>query len=153
MASAIFNAIKLSLLRAPKHPDYEADMGQHEFTYSLYPHQFSVTEGGTIEEANRLNLPAVSVKGNLAVQGSLVKLDNKNVQIDVIKKAEDEECLVVRMHECRGGRCVANISSDYALKQIIPCNLLEHNIGEAKETSQAELTFRPFEIKTLKLYF
>lgn len=147
------NAIKLSLLRAPKYPDYEADMGRHEFTYSLYPHLLSVTDGGTIEEANRLNLPAVSVKGEFAVKGSLVKLDNSNVQIDVVKKAEDEDCLIVRMHECRGGRCVANLSSDCRIKQIIPCNLLEHNTGEAVAGSAAELIFRPFEIKTLKLYF
>lgn len=81
----------------------------------------------------------------------LVNLDSSDIQIDAVKKAEDEDCIIVRMHECRGGRCVANFTSDYSVKQIIPCNLLEHNIGEAVNDAKCELVFRPFEIKTLFL--
>ncbi|KAH8022840.1 hypothetical protein HPB51_006068 [Rhipicephalus microplus] len=33
------NVMRLSLLRAPKSPDPEADMGHHKFTYALMPHQ------------------------------------------------------------------------------------------------------------------
>ncbi|KAH9368692.1 hypothetical protein HPB48_004711 [Haemaphysalis longicornis] len=33
------NVLRLSLLRAPKSPDPDADMGHHHFTYALMPHQ------------------------------------------------------------------------------------------------------------------
>ena len=107
-------------------------MGEHTFTYALFPHEGAVTEGGTIEEAVRLNLPAQVVNGRITEQRRLVKISGsqtfsagqkdemdssragknssvmgktalcaaRSVQIDAIKKAEDEDCLIVRMHEC-----------------------------------------------------
>ncbi len=146
------HVIKLSLLRAPKHPDTHADMGEHDITYSLYPHMGSVTEGGTIEAANQLNLPAQVVNGAFADVRSIVKVSDSSIQIDVVKKAEDEDCLIVRMHECHGGRCVTTFTSEYPVKQFVPCNLLEHTTGDGVDDASMELVFKPFEIKTFKLY-
>ncbi len=39
------NVLRLSLLRSPTWPDPETDQGQHEFTYSLYPHGGTWREG------------------------------------------------------------------------------------------------------------
>ena len=147
------NAMKLSLLRAPKYPDIKADMGEHDMTYSLYPHLDTVACGGTIEEANRLNLPAQVVSGEFVDTRRIVTNLASNIQIDAIKKAEDEDCLIVRMHECKGGRSVTEFSSEYPVKRIVPCNFLEHSSGEEISGSKIELVFKPFEIKTLKLYF
>ena len=147
------NAMKLTLLRAPKHPDTHADMGEHDFTYALYPHMGSLVEGGTIEAANELNLPAQVVCGAFADSRCIAKVSDASVQIDVVKKAEDEECIVVRMHECRGGRSKVTLSSEYPVKKMVPCNLLEHDVDEAMDGASAELVFKPFEIKTFKFYF
>lgn len=147
------NAMKLSLLKSAKYPDTEADMGEHEFTYALYSHVGAVTEGGTIEEANRLNLPAQILKGAFTDSRSIVKLSSDCVQIDAVKKAEEEECLIVRMHECRGSQSQVRLSSEYPIKQIAPCNLLEHTNGETIDGASVEFKIRPFEIKTFKLYF
>lgn len=146
------NVMRLSLLKSAKYPDTEADMGAHDFTYSLYPHTGSVTEGGTIEAANQLNLPAQILSGTFTDTRSLVTLSGNGVQIDAIKKAEDEDCLIVRMHECRGGRQTVTVSSELPVQKFVPCNLLEHNCGEELEGNTIDLTFRPFEIKTYKLY-
>ena len=146
------NAIKLSLLRAPKWPDTHADMGEHDFTYALYPHMGSVVEGGTIEEANRLNLQAQVVCGAFTDTRSIAKVSDASVQIDVVKKAEHEDCIVVRMHECRGGRCKVTFASEYPVKRMVPCNLLEHDVDEAIEGPSTVLVFKPFEIKTFKIY-
>lgn len=146
------HAMKLSLLRAPKHPDIAADMEEHEITYALYPHFDSVTAGGTIEEANRLNLPAQIVGGAWKDNRRLVVVSDSCVQIDAVKKAEEESCLVVRLHECRGGQGKVTLSSEYPVKKIVPCNLLEHDTGDAVEGNQVSFTVRPFEIKTYKFY-
>lgn len=205
------NAMKLSLLKSAKYPDTEADMGEHEFIYALYPHEGAVTEGGTMEEACRLNAPALVVSGGFRATKRIIRVEETapatgqpgaeltpgatgqpgaeltpgaagGVQIDAVKKAEDEDCLIVRMHECRGGRRRVRISSDYPVERIVPCNLLEHDLAaegapgceagaEAKAGAEtgavlgerepgyapvsagtAELIFHPFEIKTLKIY-
>ena len=147
------NVLRLTLLKSAKYPDHTADMGEHTFTYSLYPHSGSVTAGGTIEEANRLNLPAQVICGTVADSRRLVCLDSNHVQLDVIKKAEDEDCLIVRMHECRGDRGEVSFCSEFDVKRIVPCNLLEHDVDEAVEGNRICFSIKPFEIKTFKLYF
>ena len=128
-------------------------MGEHEFTYALYSHLGTVTEGGTIEEANRMNLPAQVVQGMFVDGRKLINVSSNNVIIDAVKKAEDEDCLVVRMHECRGGRGNVTLSSEYPIKRIVPCNLIEHDCGEVIEGANVEFEIKPFEIKTFKLFF
>lgn len=147
------NAMKLSLLKSSKSPDTEADMGEHDFTYALYPHLGTVTEGGTIEEANRLNLPAQVVNGAFVDGRKLINVSSDSVIIDAVKKAEDEDCLIVRMHECRGGRSEVALTSEYPVKRIVPCNLIGHDCGEAVEGASVEFEVKPFEIKTFKLFF
>ncbi len=150
--SAKDNVMQLSLLRSTKSPDPEADMGQHEFTYALYPHIGNVSTGGTIEEANRLNIPAKTVCGVFADDRQIVRLSSQQVQLDAVKKAEDEDCIIVRIHECRGGSANVQLTSDYPVERIVPCNLLEHDCGEATVGSQVTFEMHPFEIKTFKLY-
>ncbi len=151
--SAKDNALALSLLRSPKYPDLSADMGEHTFCYSLYPHQGDHTEGGTLPAANQLNLPAQVIAGVFKEPRRPAVLTGDGVQLDAIKKAEDEDCLIVRLHECCGGRTEATLSSEFPVKKIIPCDLLERDTGEAVEAAQVHFTARPFEIKTFKLYF
>lgn len=146
------NMVKLTLLKSAKSPDYAADMGEHDFTYALYPHTGTVTDGGTIEYANRLNLPAQVVTGGLADTRKLVQVSSTDVQIDVVKKAEDEDCLIVRLHECRGGTANITLSSEYPVKKFVPCNLLEHDCGEAVEGNAVTFTTKPFQIHTYKMY-
>lgn len=146
------NAMKLSLLKSAKEPDTDADMGTHDFTYALYPHCGSVTEGGTIREANQLNLPAQAVAGAFKENRRVAVITGEGMQLDVIKKAEDENCLVVRMHECLGGSHKVTLSSEFPVKRIVPCNLLEHDCGEATEGAAVEFSVKPFEIKTYKMY-
>ena len=146
------NAIKLSLLKSAKMPDTEADMGIHEFTYTLFPHIGSLVEGGTIQASNQLNLPAQVVKGRFADSRRIVVLEGEGIQLDVVKKAENEDCMIVRLHECLGGRHKATLRSELPVVWIIPCNLLEHDCGAKIEGNVLEFVIKPFEIKTFKLY-
>ena len=81
----------------------------------------------------------------------IIQVSSDSVIIDAVKKAEDEECLIVRMHECRGGRSNVTLSSEYLVKRIVPCNLIEHNCGDAAEGSCIEFEIKPFEIITIKI--
>lgn len=145
--------MKLSLLKSAKYPDTSADMGEHDFTYALLPHAGTFLDGMVIEEANRLNLPALAVAGSTAKDSRrLVKVSTNAVLVDVVKKAEDEDCLVVRLHECHGSTVGFTLSSDFAWKKVESCNLLEEGLGETFEQQELTLSMRPFEIKTFKIY-
>lgn len=65
------NTIRLSLLKAAVYPDYEADRGEHVFTYSLFPHSGDFVEGGTVKAAAALNQPLEAVQGKLHFPGRL----------------------------------------------------------------------------------
>ncbi len=146
------HVMRLTLLKSAKYPDAAADMGEHTFTYALYPHRGSLMEGGTVEEANRLNLPAQVMAGRWKDERKIVEVSSPQVQIDAVKLAEDEDCLIVRMHECRGGQDHVIMRSQYDVSKIVPCNLLEHDCGEAVMGKRVEFVIRPFEIRTWKLY-
>lgn len=147
------NVMRLSLLKSAKDPDGEADMGEHTFTYSLYPHAEVAAIGGTIEEANRLNLPAKVVRGRSAHAASMMALSSTDVQVDAIKKAEDEDCLVIRLHECRGTRTEVTLQANFSVNRIVQCNMLEHDVSPTVEGSSIQFQLGAFESRSFKLYF
>src|SRR5438445_1784747 len=80
------SVMRLSLLRAPTHPDPGADQGFHRFTYALMPHMGDWREAGVIEAAEELN----AVYG---VPRSLVTVDTPQVRVEAIKRAEDSDAV------------------------------------------------------------
>lgn len=44
------------------------------------------------------------------------------------------------------------LSSEFPVKKLVSCNLLEHGCGEAVEGAEAVFPITPFEIKTFKMY-
>ncbi|MFC1806252.1 alpha-mannosidase, partial [Planctomycetota bacterium] len=106
------NVIRLSLLRAPKMPDPNADVGKtHTFTYSLLPHPGDF-KAGVVRRGYELNVPVIAEpvapsKGARPAAASLLSITGDNVVIDTVKKAEDDDALIVRLYEahaCRGRR-------------------------------------------------
>jgi alpha-mannosidase len=98
--------MQLSLLRSPKVPDPEADMGLHEFTYSLMPHSGDYIEAETIRRAYELNNPLkpVHVKDKMPVAKSFVSIDASNVILETMKRAEKEDATIIRFYECHNSR-------------------------------------------------
>ena len=144
------NAMKISLLKSAKYPDRQADIGIHQFTYALLPHGGNVLEGKTMEEAGDLNAPSVVFAGRKCTGTTVVEVSSPAVQIDAVKKAQKEDCLVVRVHECRGSTVKFAFSSYFAIGKMVRCNLLEESIDEC--AAEENITLRPFEICTVKIY-
>jgi len=146
--------LRLTLLKSSKMPDTECDMGEHDFTYALMPHTGTVMQGGVLEESIKLNHPVDVYAGKLREDvGRLVVIDSDSIHIDALKKAENEDCLVLRVHECRGTRQQIKITSDHDLKKFAPCNLLEEDLMPPTAGKCIETVVKPFEIKTYKLWF
>jgi alpha-mannosidase len=101
------NVLRLSLLRSPEWPDPHADEGHHEFTYSLYPHGGGWKEALTVRRGYELNykllsLPVEKHQGALAPEHSFLQVPSDNVIVTAVKKAEDENAVVVRFYEWAG---------------------------------------------------
>ncbi|MEU9207044.1 glycoside hydrolase family 38 C-terminal domain-containing protein [Streptomyces sp. NPDC048415] len=141
--------IGLSLVRAPRVPDPEADQGRHRFTYSLLP-------GASIEDAvaegYALNLP-LRVADAHGPAEPVVCVDGEGVTIEAVKLADDTSGdVVVRLYESRGGRATGTLRTAFPLAGAQLTDLLERPLAEADTDADAvPLALRPFEVQTLRL--
>ncbi|TKA11882.1 alpha-mannosidase [Actinacidiphila oryziradicis] len=144
--------VRLSLLRAPRFPDPEADQGSHRLRYSLV---VGADIADAVREGYRLNLPERSVAGSAEV-APLVTADHPAVVIEAVKLADDRSGdVVVRLYESHGGRAEAVLTAGFPLAAVEETDLLERRLPEAGEHVVADdgvrLTLRPFQILTLRL--
>jgi alpha-mannosidase len=76
---------------------------------------------------------------------------------EAVKLADDQSGdVVVRLYESRGGRAVTRLTADFAIGTATATDLLERPLSEAGPLpvtggSTVELSFRPFQILTLRL--
>ena len=143
------NEMRISLLRAPKVPDPEADMGRHEFAYAVMPHAGGWRDAGVVGEAARFETPLRWAPG-AAEPGSLFSVDDPNLVLDTVKRAEDSDALVLRLYEAHGARGTARLRVGVPFAGAVSCNLLE-DPGEPLETDGDEIVvaYRPHEIVSL----
>lgn len=141
--------MSISLLKGAIYPDPEADVGRHEFIYSLLPHEGDFVSGGVVEEAWSLNRPFEYAKGEFN-QSSLIKFESDlPVVLDVVKIAEDGNGVVVRLHEHTGSQRNVSFLPQFNYEEWAETNLLEEAIEEFKPSKTAiEFTLKPYEIKT-----
>ena len=145
------DTMRLSLLKSATDPDYSADYGTHEFTYSLYPHKEEWYNSGLEEEAFDLNSPVVVLDGASALGNeSLISFDAKNIVLDAFKKAENLEAYVLRFHEYTGRRGKINLKTGLNFDSWCEADLMENPLGEWKQTAM-EVEVKPYEIKTIML--
>ena len=147
--SAYGGTLRLSLLRAPTSPDPEADQGHHRFAYALMPHAGGWREAGVVAEARRFNQPLLWAHGS-AEPRSFAAVDDANLVLDTIKRAEDGDALVVRLYEAHGARGTATLRLGLPFTTARFANLLE-DPGEAARVDGGaiEVPYRPYEIVTL----
>ncbi len=146
------NVLRLTLLRATEYPDPFADLGDHHFTYALYPHQGTWREAETHLEAWYLNNPMIASSNLLSVdKHSLFNLSDTHVWIDAIKHAEEGDDIILRVHEYKGFRKEVTISSDYQIKFYQEVNLLEHELSPCIYEDCIKFDLKPYEIKTFKV--
>lgn len=155
------NTMSISLLRSPKSPDEHCDMGTHKFTYSLFPHLKSYQEARVIQEAQQLNAPLLCRTINAGVgRTSLFSINTSSVIIDTVKKAEDDDSLVLRLYEAYGGRSsnvVVKVDTARrgAIKSVKRVNILEEEIENVQfQGDEIHLgAFKSFELQSIKISF
>jgi len=153
------NVLRLSLLRSPEWPDPHADEGHHEFTYSLYPHGGGWKEALTIRRGYELNYKLISLpfgnhQGTLAPEHSFVQAQPDNVIVTALKRAEDENALILRFYEWAGKEGEVTIQLPPGAAAAAETDLMEKPIGNSSVHKGAvSVHTKPYEIKTIKVQF
>lgn len=150
------NVLDLCLLRSQNCPAEGGDLGNHAFTYAIYPHCGDAWDGGVIREGYCLNYPVPAYAVQRFEETSVIDpcwltMGESTVVLESIKKAEDGDRLILRFYEAAGGRGRAEISLR-GYRPISLCNLLEEPVDTGDLTMMeagAVIDFHPFEIQTL----
>lgn len=151
------HVVGLTMLKSGIFPNPTADQEIHEFTYSIFAHTGDFREAGTIGQAYQVNNPLLVMKkkkasGTLASSMSLVSVNQKNVVIEVVKKAEADDGTMIRLYECWGRRSNCQLQYFKEIKAVSECDLLENTMNrQIVNKHQFEFQINPYEIKTYKL--
>ncbi len=166
---AIFDgAIRVSLARAAKYPDPDADHGKHQLKLAVRPHDGDL--GQVRAAAELLNRPldvAINVgevpAGRVDHPAPVITIVGDDdqpalgVEVGAIKLADDGPHtapgdLVVRLHEAIGDRTRITLRAPHRIAAAWSCDLMEtpqrgHEVGDGV----LSLTLRPFELVTLRI--
>jgi alpha-mannosidase len=143
--------MRMTLLRSPRWPDPEADIGQHRLAFAICPHRGGWQDAGVTAEALCFNAPLLVAEG-AEEERSWFSTDAPGVFIDTVKRAEDSDDLIVRLYEGHGGGGVARLRVGLPFAEAWLTNLLEDRVGQAEvDGDEVVIAFRPFEIVTLAL--
>ena len=150
------NKMSITLIKSATDPYHEADQGRQQFTYSLYPHTEDFRRGGVIEESYALNQPLYEKKvtasrGDLTESYSLVSADKPNAVITAVKKAEDDNSLIVRFYDAYDCKSHITLSVPKTYTKAYLCDLME-NVKEELSVIDGSVTVPAsnFEIITIK---
>lgn len=149
------NNISLSLLKAPVFPDDSADRGEHDFTFSLLPHQGPLLGSSVHEEAAALNRPPQLWFGKVkqSAQASFpIRVCSDTVSLEACKRSEDGKAYVLRLVERAGKQAQATVVFEKP-GRLVESDAIEWTTGaEMAVEGACTLTLRAFEIKTWKYY-
>lgn len=162
---AIFDgSIRVSLARAARYPDPDADQGRHTVSLAIRPHDGDLAD--VRASAESFNRPIdLHVGGPDECEGErtdawsvITIVDDEGgpalgVEVDAVKLADDASGdLIVRLHEAVGDRTRITLRAPTRIGAAWHCDLMElEQRGEEVGDGVLSLTLRPFELATLRL--
>ncbi|PHH60418.1 hypothetical protein CDD81_1696 [Ophiocordyceps australis] len=167
--------MRLSLLRSPKAPDGNADMGHHSIRWAIFPHRGSLSSA-TVKAAYAFNNPlkllsaSQATLDHVAAQQAPIKLvnldDSESLVLDAIKRGHGDQDLgphqglpvnkgrsvILRIYESLGGHSRGEIQTQFDVRRVVKTNVLEDEVEEVKfDAGKFSIRLRPFEVATFKL--
>ena len=151
------NRMIITLLKGPMNPDPEADLGEHFFTYSIYPHKEHWRRAETLMRGLQLNQPLYPVITEgvaLGAREGFMSIDADNLLLEAFKKSEDGLGYILRVSEKKGRSTTETLQLPKTAQTISECNLIEREaITVAENTDVIQANFTPYEVKTWKVMF
>ncbi len=138
--------LSLALLRSPTYPGEGADLGEHTFTYSFYPHRRGI--GTVIPEAYRMEYPVEKYQGTCELDVPFVWA--KGLCVETVKPAEDGKGVIVRLYNPKNCSFETTVETAEVLG-FTSCTRVDLLERKAEPLAlQPVLQVKPYEIVTLK---
>ncbi|MHB1458609.1 MAG: alpha-mannosidase [Armatimonadota bacterium] len=145
------DTLRVSLIRSSYDPDTLPEIGKHDIKLAIMPHmgECDVTAAQKAGDAFNLAMNVVSTdihEGPLASTKGFAESLTPNVMLASIKKAEDCDCLIVRVYETEGKAVTAKVQLDGLVKS--GCGAIEVDIVEQPlAKSSAKMTGTTLSVK------
>ena len=118
------------------------------------PHDEGFSAESVVRPAYELNFMPVFTEGKAVsgLENSLAELSCSHVIIETVKFAEDGDGYIIRLYESEGTNAVCDLRLGVSCQKVLETDMLEDGDVSLNIVNQVVcLSFRPFEIKTLKL--
>ena len=131
------NTMRLSLVRTPTSPDNTSDNYPQSVRYEIYPHRGTWQAAGTVHRAAALLQPPLAAwvpgdaHGPLPGECSFVRPRDDRAVITAVKRAEDDDDLVVRLYESSGSKLTAPLALHWPVASGTEVNFMEDDLGSA----------------------
>lgn len=150
------NVMSMSLLRSPKWPDPNCDMGSHHFRYGIYAHEHVFESSDVVQKAYEFQEGMLQGYWHpTAPPKHTIQLLNphENVMIDWCKCALDESGdVILRLYEAYGAPAQATIVISFSITQANVCNLLEEFVADVKvEHDRFTLNLKAHEVMSVRI--
>lgn len=157
-----YSQVRLSLVRSPRFPDPDTDLGSHTYRVGL-------VIGADISEATvhgyAVNLPLRSTDAQTPSQDAnapLVEVVEGTGVVEAVKLAEDRSGdVIVRLYEATGQRGRTTVKMGFPVEDIRAVSVLESELDApdvdallptlVRDGDHATLDLRPFQIATLRV--
>ena len=148
------DALRLTLLRSPRFPDPEADLGFQHLEWSVMLTDGDPVLSGVEEIAALMAHPIRVIDGTPQLPSSGITLSVPGALISAVKPADDDSTdFVVRVWESRGDRTNGTLAVVGATR-IVSCDALENPADAPLDMASDgvfNLSLRPFQIATLRI--
>jgi alpha-mannosidase len=155
---AVGNLLRLTLLRSPKWPDPDADMGHQHFQYALYPHAGTWKNAMTVRHGYEYNYglhaeATMAHPGTLPASHSFASVTPENVVLTAVKKAEDSKGLIFRVYEWAGKDATVEFHVPPGATAATVTNMQETPEGSALTVTGdvVKAPIHPYEILTVRV--
>lgn len=147
------SSMHLSLHKGGCRPDYRGDKGVHYCNYAFLPHNSGFHAQSVIRPSYLFNIKPIISKGKRSAE-SFLTIDADNIIAETIKPAEDgEKAFVIRLYEAEGTKTASRIFVHLPVVSAVITNMLEETESSLEQGNIYSLLFRPFEVKTIKIYY
>lgn len=128
------DSVTLSLLRSTIRPDPTSDIGHHEFTYLIVPHEKDFVSAEINNRAFEYNIPPV--RADLSLDAHFGGLN-----LEAMKLSEDGNSIIIRLSEQNGKRGTLTDLGEFAVTDML----------EQVEYVTNAYNYTPFEILTIAI--
>ena len=152
------NVLRISIVHGATEPDPEADRGEHELLYSLYPHAGDWKEAKSFRKGHELNSPLIAHTGMVhsgawPADQSFLRVEPGNVILSSLKKESGyfNQATILRFYELFGKETEVRVELPGPV-EAVETDIIERPLAKIDIDGKIlRFKIRAFEIKTFRI--